>query len=491
VNKRLLSRTLLIVIMICGFALAGATRFGTVKAATNVTGILSSDTTWTKAGSPYTFTGNVLVENHVTLTIESGVTVNFGDYYMKVNGTLTSRGASGDPIRFNGGYIEYTQYHAGWDEQTDSGCIIEHAVLTSTNITVLAGDPVKISKNTIEAEIEALGLAIISDNTINGYVAGRVITGNTVTGDVRGNTISNNVITGKVYGGDVVSDNTVNGEVTASYGTVTNNYITSTDSLSEIGVSCSGSASVSNNVISGYSTGVAVGSHWYGASGFSVIENNVITDNEVGISIGIFIRDWVGTSIPTIQNNMISRNTKGITFAITLQEMYGDRPPTTIQSNTISQNEVGIELYSVSYCTLHDNNIQENSGYNIYLGEAQDFNATYNWWGTTDTATIDDSIYDFHDDFDLGKVNYTPFLTEPNPEAHPKDAPTTPSPTPTPTPTATPEQTPPATSEPTPTPTPTQEPTQNIPFEVIVGAAVIVAVIGAGLGLLFYLIKRK
>jgi outer membrane protein assembly factor BamB len=57
------------------------------------------------------------------------------------------------------------------------------------------------------------------------------------------------------------------------------------------------------------------------------------------------------------------------------------------------------------------------------------------------------------------------------------------SPTPTPTPTATPEQ--------TSSPTPTQEPQQPIPFVTIAGIAITAAVIGAGLGLLIYLMKRN
>lgn len=44
---------------------------------------------------------------------------------------------------------------------------------------------------------------------------------------------------------------------------------------------------------------------------------------------------------------------------------------------------------------------------------------------------------------------------------------------------------------PTPTPTPSQEPQQTEQVEAILGVAIVVAVFGAGLGLLIYLIKRK
>ena len=37
-----------------------------------------------------------------------------------------------------------------------------------------------------------------------------------------------------------------------------------------------------------------------------------------------------------------------------------------------------------------------------------------NWWGTSSDSDIQTTIYDFFDDFNLGIVDYTPFLTQPN-----------------------------------------------------------------------------
>ena len=80
--RKSLSRALLITILVNGLILASDVHFGTVQASTDVTGIISSDTTWTKANSPYTFTGAVGIGSGVTLTIEPGVTVNIGSYYL-------------------------------------------------------------------------------------------------------------------------------------------------------------------------------------------------------------------------------------------------------------------------------------------------------------------------------------------------------------------------------------------------------------------------
>ena len=43
--------------------------------------------------------------------------------------------------------------------------------------------------------------------------------------------------------------------------------------------------------------------------------------------------------------------------------------------------------------------------------------AKNNWWGTTDQQAINQTIYDSNDDFNLGTINFVPFLNSPNPQA--------------------------------------------------------------------------
>jgi parallel beta-helix repeat protein len=381
------------IIVLMFSALAVTVHVGIVKAVTEVTGIITSDTTWTKANSPYNLTGNIAIDKGVTLTIEPGVTVNLNDYYIRVNGTLTAKGTSADNILFNGGSLEFTQLSSSWNEQTGTGNIIENSIINSLLATG-GGSPTIINNKITESVTIGGNSPIISKNTI----------------DITGSEWLSSTI-----GVWIVEEN---------------------------------SAYISDNTISGSFDTAAIQID----GGSPTIERNRISNNYGHGSS----QDYHQAGI------LISSNASPI-----------------IKQNTITKNAVGISLEGSPTPTIVNNNIEENSNYNLRMkpGVQVDIAASNNWWGTTDIATIDEKIYDYNDDFNLGKVNYTPFLTEPNTQAVPD--PNAPLPT-------TPAQTP-STS---PTPTPSQEP-QQTQIEEIAGVAIAAVVIGAGLGLLIYLIKRK
>jgi hypothetical protein len=438
----------LIAIMVGGFALAGTLQLGVVKADTNVTGIIDSDTTWTKSNSPYNLTGNVLVDSGVTLTVEADTTLNFNDHYIRVNGSLTiqpgvtvnfgstggaiqvngvmtARGTSTNPIHINGGSrswsmwiaaystITFSESSAGWNEQTGSGCIIENAIISST--TIETSGSMKFSSNIMEgSEI------LIKDGSPE----------------------------------------------------ISNNFLTSSIQIE------GGSPTVSDNEITGGSISL-----FHGNS--VTITGNIIAQSTGGDSAGIRIESVDMMSV-LIERNLIAYCFQGINMFYF--GVAGSLTSLTIQDNTIINNQNGITITNRYVPTISNNNIFNNN-VNVELSNkaSNDINATYNWWGTTDTSTIDSLIYDFNDDFNLGKVNYTPFLTALNPSAPDPNTPiATPMPVSTPSPSPTATSSPPQTS----TPTPSQEP-QQTELTTIIGAAIAVAVLGAGLGLLIYLIKRK
>jgi hypothetical protein len=404
--KKPLSCALLITILVSGLILVFA-NFGVVHAATDVSGIIGSDTTWAKASSPYSLAGNVLVGNGATLTIEAGATVNLNDYYIMVNGTLRAQGTETEHIQFNGGEITFTEHSSDWNEQTGSGCIIENTNLDSTYVDI-GSVSTKITNNSI-SRISVAHQTIMSHNTIHNGVtfysgASGTLSYNSISGGLEitasSPVVSNNTISGGVYvsgGSPTISYNTISGEVDVSGGSVSSDFPV-----------------VSNNHITGGDAGI-------GCNGYALISDNNISGCTSGIQL-YPIQVFGGTSpaYPLIERNLITYNTYGIKIALSSRFEPGTLAP-TIQNNTIAHNAVGIYVYIGNYDgtpTIIYNNIHDNADYNIQLGEEteNDINAAYNWWGTTDVSAINQSIYDFKNDFYLGTVNFVPFLTEPNPE---------------------------------------------------------------------------
>lgn len=84
------------------------------KTQTNVSGAITSNTTWNLAGSPYYVTGNITVDSGVTLTIDSGVIVKFqGNFAINVEGILDAKGKSGYEVYFGGDSLA-PQTHVKW-----------------------------------------------------------------------------------------------------------------------------------------------------------------------------------------------------------------------------------------------------------------------------------------------------------------------------------------------------------------------------------------
>ncbi|HUK85207.1 MAG TPA: hypothetical protein VLU95_05040, partial [Candidatus Acidoferrum sp.] len=180
------------------------------------------------------------------------------------------------------------------------------------------------------------------------------------------------------------------------------------------------------------------------------ILSNTIEGATAGISCGYMSTDPIYH--PTIIGNVLTNNYVGI-------DDYGCAP--YIANNTITANQFG--FYFTSY-TFYGNAIPDgiisnnidNNNYNVLIGftdSQKTINMANNWWGTTESAKIADSIYDNTTNSNLNKVNYIPFLTQPNPLAPSNSSTTIPSPSPTPISTA------PATPAPTSTPLPFPSPT--------------------------------
>lgn len=147
------------------------------------------------------------------------------------------------------------------------------------------------------------------------------------------------------------------------------------------------------------------------------ILSNVITDCYCGVAI------LDGT--PVIERNIIANNTgnKDNGWGGIRIERFMTLTAPVIRNNTIVGNSVGINLYGKTTPTILFNNIHDNIEYNVYLTTTTNpsIMATHNWWGTTDAQAINQTMFDFKNDFNLGIVYFEPFLTEPNQEVTPDE----------------------------------------------------------------------
>ncbi|MCW3983279.1 MAG: hypothetical protein NWE96_04710 [Candidatus Bathyarchaeota archaeon] len=337
--KRNLSLWGFFLVSLIALSIGSTLEFGSAQTYKEVSGIIRSDTTWTKANSPYYFRGPVGISEGVTLTIEAGVTINGG--YLQVNGTLIAKGSNAEPIVFNGGPIDFMS--------TSSGNTIERIIINS-------------------------GQFAIKCNNVS-----PMINNNTIQGEIRVNasspTISNNLIIGKI-------------SVEEGSPLIQNNYIIT----SSFAIECSGgSPKISYNRVTGNGVGVSDYTGIFGGGG--QISNNVISGFQTGVKAG-----------KIIEGNLISNNYFGIEV-----EYFQ-----TIRHNTIMNNNEGLYV-GESVSIIEFNNFQNNTR-NIYLNTyaTRNITAANNWWGTTDTQLIDEKIHNNWKNFDFITVNYTPFLTTPD-----------------------------------------------------------------------------
>lgn len=324
-----------------------------VNAETTFSGVINSDTTWTLANSPYSLTGNVLVNQSATLTIEPGVTINTHAFYIRVDGTLNAQGTTENKITithddsaasFDGhGAIDFTGKSTTWNESTQTGCIISNATVTNS-----------VSGVAFAISITSAGPKICNSTIVS-------------TGDNRAIYIQND------YGNSAPF--------------------------------------IVNNVISSNMEGITVNTANSNVNTTQII-NNTISNCQVGIEI------YGGN--PLIAGNLIINNTGSViggNGGIRLN--YASTHP-TIVNNTITANTVGINLIDYATAVLANNTIVNNNLYNIYLfpgltGMTTDkLDATNNYWGTVDAQAINQSLYDYKYDFNLGEVYFTPYLSAPN-----------------------------------------------------------------------------
>ncbi len=354
--------------------------------ATDHTGIISTNKTWTKGNNPHVVTGNVIVNTGITLTIEAGCIVKFNSGTgLVVNGTLIAIGASDDYITFTAN--DPSPVAADWEKITFNSGSVDALFDASGNY---------LSGSTLQYCIIEYGDGdeAFYDGVIYGYQAQPFV---------------NNCIIRYNKGFGIAFERIVPDD--AAYKT----YI----SYNEIyenggGIFCmvesySYKTIIYNNIIVN-NNGIGIEAMKWNVQSSTAVRPYSITHNAVcgNSSHGIAIE-----YTPAIlqYNNISDNGSYGLYYRFAYDYTSGY---ISIEYNTITYNNYGVYIYqNVDDFRLNSSNIYNNKTFNVYNNGTAGVMATSSYWGTTNTSEIDALIYDILDEGTKGQVNYASYASTP------------------------------------------------------------------------------
>jgi hypothetical protein len=387
-----------------------------VTAQTNVSGPYFTNTTWSLSGSPYNLIGDVQIPNGVSLTIESGVQINFNsDYEILIKGTLVANGTNNLPILFNGNisgkamlmfkstnlsnsklfYVKFigpkNAFQLANESEFNQDLIKNTGILQLSEI-VLTNTYVQTKGYSTTASL-IINNATISGTTIKGAYP------RTETIEVKNSTIKNCLINSDSYNYGIKLNKCIVDKTSLSIGccdaniTITDSELTDSQIIEGDGNPKSGPVIIKTSKINNTPLNLP-------AARVEITESefNYNTTNGLIFGNGKF------------ECSQITGNNTGTAIKITGYNGYNIGGSVSFTNSTIKNNSVGLEIASANIITIGNSNIYNNTTYNIQNNSSKNITANNNWWGTTNTTTIGNSIYDYYKNINLGQVDYTNYL---------------------------------------------------------------------------------
>lgn len=402
-------------------------------------GVIASHRVLTRAGGPYWVSGDVLVQEGVTLTMEPGVRLALGDSRsIQINGTLIARGTEADSIVFTSSrpgrahwksiLFAVTSADAAFDSEGiyQGGSILEYCRIdqggkgTGGAVQMDNSSPFihrsRISHG-LSRGILAMGAPRIKDCLIRRNEGGGIAYTSTDRGfgnpraEIDGNLIDSNAISTFIHGhgaGILLQ----NGARVTGNQIAFNGFPDHGDAAAIHHVCCGGYAVISGNRVEGNR------SAWLAAGifkGDSVL-SNVFTGNVSRHDYGSFFESsvivgnrFMGDSIVPLPVSSESATLIHVNGSIFRNNtLVGNRIPGS-RSSALSIGWGPLETYGNNF--LNPGIAFEVANVNSSIDVSVD--ASGNWWGTAEESGVHARILDGFDDVSLGIITYSPFLPLP------------------------------------------------------------------------------
>jgi hypothetical protein len=390
-----------------------------LNAQTNVTGVISLNTTWEASKSPYNVTGNITVNSGINLTIEPGVTVNYtGNFRIQVKGGIISNGTEINPVIFNGNTTLGTEKMILFRNATFDNSSFKYCHFTGPQNAIQLADEIGGSsedspKNSGILQIEN-AVFINSGIRTKGYFSFASL-------NITNSKFNNCVITSEYYSESVTLNNCTVDKTVFNYNynagfkiynsLITNSFFNINGSWQNPSLLID-TSKVYNTQFSGSDGQVTINKSIIIDSPLNLPNANIDITNSILSFNGSIVPTGINTRKATISNTVITGRGAGTGIEI------NGTSQSSITNSLITDTDTGIRIQGTSgNFDFQNNNFINNKRFALENLTSRYIDAPNNYWGTTDPTEIETIIYHYNDDDTKGTVTYDPYLQSSSPIA--------------------------------------------------------------------------